>query len=143
MIETVAIATDGSESVSRCVDVALDLADRFEADVHALSVVDETEVDSSPERLRDELRGALASDAERAVDTVADRTDRSITTAVIEGRPSDAIADYAREHDVDVVATGTRGRHGEHRFLIGSVAERVVRTCPVPVLSVRQLGAEE
>ncbi|WP_248515596.1 universal stress protein [Salinarchaeum laminariae] len=143
MIETVAIATDGSESVSRCVNVALDLAERFEADVHALSVVDETEVDSSPDRLRDELRAALESDAERAVDTVLAATDREITPAVIEGRPADAIADYAREHDVDVVATGTRGRHGEHRFLIGSVAERVVRTCPVPVLSVRQLSAEE
>jgi len=143
MIETVAIATDGSESVSRCVNVALDLAERFEADVHALSVVDETEVDSSPDRLRDELRAALESDAERAVDTVLATTDREITPAVIEGRPADAIADYAREHDVDVVATGTRGRHGEHRFLIGSVAERVVRTCPVPVLSVRQLSAEE
>lgn len=143
MIETVAIATDGSESVSRCVDVALDLSDRFDADVHALSVVDTTEVGSSPDRLREELRSALENDAEQAVGTVAGWTDQEITTAVIEGRPADAIADYAREEGVDVVATGTRGRHGEHRFLIGSVAERVVRTCPVPVLSVRQLTAEE
>jgi nucleotide-binding universal stress UspA family protein len=143
MIETVAVATDGSESVSRCVDVALDLAERFGADVHALSVVDESEVDSSPERLREELQAALETDAEEAVQSVADRTDRTVTTAVIEGRPADAIADYAREEGVDVVATGTRGRHGEHRFLIGSVAERLVRTCPVPVLTVRQLGSSE
>jgi len=143
MIETVAIATDGSESVSRCVDVALDMAERFEADVHALSVVDETEVASSPERLRDELRTALEADANGAVEGVTERTDQEITTAVIEGRPADAIAEYARTEGIDVVATGTRGRHGEHRFLIGSVAERLVRTCPVPVLTVRQLSAEE
>ena len=143
MIETVAIATDGSESVSRCVDVALDLAERFEADVHALSVVDETEVASSPERLREELRTALETDANGAVEAVTERTDSEITTAVIEGRPADAIAEYARAEGIDVVATGTRGRHGEHRFLIGSVAERLVRTCPVPVLTVRQLSAEE
>ncbi|AGN00191.1 UspA domain-containing protein [Salinarchaeum sp. Harcht-Bsk1] len=143
MIDTVAIATDGSESVSRSVDVAIDLADRFDAEVHALSVVDETEVASSPEQLRDELRAALEADASKAVEGVSERTDREVTTAVIEGRPADAIAEYAREEGIDVVATGTRGRHGEHRFLIGSVAERVVRTCPVPVLTVRQLSADE
>jgi nucleotide-binding universal stress UspA family protein len=65
-----------------------------------------------------------------------------VITAVREGDPAGKITDYAREHDADVVATGTRGRHGEHRFLLGSVAERVVRTCPVPVLTVRQLGGE-
>jgi nucleotide-binding universal stress UspA family protein len=42
-----------------------------------------------------------------------------------------------------MVAMGTRGRHGENRFLVGSVAEQVVRTCPVPVLTVRQLAADE
>lgn len=51
-----------------------------------------------------------------------------LATADAEGRPH-------------VVATGTRGRDGEHSFLLGSVAERVVRTCPVPVLTVRQLEA--
>jgi nucleotide-binding universal stress UspA family protein len=41
------------------------------------------------------------------------------------------------------VALGTRGRHGENRLLLGSVAEAVVRACPVPVLTVRQLAADE
>ncbi|MFC6764303.1 universal stress protein, partial [Natrinema soli] len=59
MFDTVVVATDGSESVKRAVDVALDLADRFGADVHALSVVDASEVDASPQQLRDELRTAL------------------------------------------------------------------------------------
>jgi nucleotide-binding universal stress UspA family protein len=66
-----------------------------------------------------------------------------VRTAVREGRPAAEIAAFAREHDADVVAMGTRGRHGENRFLIGSVAERVVRTCPVPVLTVRQLAEGE
>lgn len=143
MIDSVVVATDGSESVSRCVDVALDLAERFDAHVHALSVIDEGEIESAPDRLRDELESALSSDADRATGAVADRADQPVTTAVETGRPADAIAEYARREDVDVVATGTRGRHGEHRFLIGSVAERLVRTCPVPVLTVRQLEAGE
>jgi len=74
---------------------------------------------------------------------VRDHADRDVTTAVREGCPAAEITEYAREEGADMVATGTRGRHGENRFLIGSVAERVVRSCPVPVLTVRQLENEE
>ncbi|SDK84660.1 universal stress protein [Natronorubrum texcoconense] len=141
MFDTVVIATDGSDSVKRAVDVALDLANRFDAEVHALSVVDASEVDASPQQLRDELQTALETTADAALATVENRTadGREIITAVREGRPAVELCEYAREVDADLIATGTRGRHGENRLLLGSVAERVVRTSPVPVLSVRQL----
>ncbi|ELY92943.1 UspA domain-containing protein [Natrialba hulunbeirensis JCM 10989] len=139
MFDTVVVATDGSDSVTRAIDVALDLADRFDAEVHALSVVDASEVDASPQQLREELRTALETTADAALATVEDRTDNEITTAAREGRPAAEICEYAREVDADLVATGTRGRHGENRLLLGSVAERIVRTSPVPVLTVRQL----
>ncbi|MDH5020613.1 universal stress protein [Halobacterium rubrum] len=139
MIDTLVIATDGSESVGRAVDVALDVASRFDASVHALYVLEESEVESAPEAVREEMHDALEDRGETAVGAVADAADGDVTTAVREGRPPAEISQYARDVDADVVATGTRGRHGENRFLIGSVAERVVRTCPVPVLTVRQL----
>lgn len=139
MIDSVVIATDGSESVERAVDVALDLARRFDATVHALYVIDAGDVDSSPSQLREEFREALADRGEDALSTVRERTDGDVVATIREGRPAAEIAAYAREQNADLVAIGTRGRHGEHRFLIGSVAERVVRTCPVPVLTVRQL----
>ncbi|WP_232687020.1 universal stress protein [Halobacterium zhouii] len=139
MIETVVIATDGSESVGRAVDVALDLAGRFDASVHALYVLEESEVEGAPDEVRDDMRTALEERGEEAVAAVRDTSSGDVETAVREGRPAAEIAQYARDVDANVVATGTRGRHGENRFLIGSVAERVVRTCPVPVLTVRQL----
>ncbi|MEE6210905.1 universal stress protein [Salarchaeum sp. III] len=143
MIGTVVIATDGSESVERAVAVALDLAERFDADVHALYVVDAGEVENAPVDLRAELRAALTERGETATGHVVERANTGVTTAVREGRPANEIRAYAREVDADVVATGTRGRHGENRFLVGSVAERVVRTCPVPVLTVRQMASDE
>ncbi len=139
MFDTVVVATDGSESVERAVAVALDLAERFGATVRAVSVVDAGDVDASPEELRDDLRDAMTDRAREALEDVREHASGEVVTAVREGRPADEITAYAREHDADVVAMGTRGRHGENRFLIGSVAERVVRTCPVPVLTVRQL----
>ena len=143
MMDTVVIATDGSACVRRAVRVALDLADRFDATVHALSVVEESEVSSAPENVRDQLRTALEAHCEDAVEGLAAEADRPVITAVREGRPSVEIKTYAREVDADVVATGTRGRHGENRLLVGSVAEQVVRTCPVPVLTVRRLDDGE
>ncbi|WP_435361457.1 universal stress protein [Haloarchaeobius sp. DFWS5] len=143
MFDTVVIATDGSQSVRRAVAVALDLAERFDATVHALYVVDASEVESSPESVRDQFRTALEESGEEALESVTESTDREVHTAVREGRPAAEICEFAREVDADVVATGTRGRHGENRFLIGSVAERVVRTCDRPVLTVRQLQEED
>ena len=144
MFETVVVATDGSESVSRAAECTLDLAARFDATVHALYVRDEGQVETLPDRLHDDVRNALDEQAEAALDTVLEanrRTEDSIEieTAVRGGQPAKQIVGYAREIDADAVAMGTRGRSGEHSFLLGSVAERDVRTCPVPVCTVRQL----
>jgi nucleotide-binding universal stress UspA family protein len=142
MFETVVIATDGSESVRRAVAVAADLAERFGATVHALSVVDTDEIGGAPESVREDLRSALSESAADAAAEIDEYVDGEVVTAVREGSPAREITDYASEAGADVVAMGTRGRHGENRFLIGNVAERVVRTCPVPVLTVRQLDGQ-
>ena len=148
MFDTIVVATDGSDSVQRAVSVAVDVAARFDAEVHAVYVVDAGEVESSPDRVREDLRDALDDEGRDALDRVADAAhdrdrDLDVTIEVREGRPASEIDAYARSVDADLVAMGTRGRHGENRFLIGSVAERVVRTCPVPVLTVRQLTEED
>jgi nucleotide-binding universal stress UspA family protein len=139
MIETVVVATDGSGSVRRAVACALDLAERFDATVHALSVVDEGQIDALPADVRDDVRASLEARAEAAVSGVVAAADGEVTGAVRTGRPASEIQRYAASVDADLVATGTRGREGEGSFLLGSVAEAVVRSCPVPVLTVRQL----
>jgi nucleotide-binding universal stress UspA family protein len=143
MFETVVIATDGSESATRAVTVALDFAAAFDASVHALSVVEERDLEGSPEQVRADLEAALEDTAEDALAQVREHTDRSVETAVREGDPDAEITRYADDVDADVVAVGTRGRHGEHAYLLGSVAEGLVRNCDRPVLTVRQLSAEE
>ena len=147
MFETAVIATDGSESAGRAVRMALDLADRFDAAVHALYVVDAGELRASPEAVRADLEDALEAAGGEALSVVESEADAAagceVVTAVREGDPADEIVAHARAVDADVVATGTRGRHGDHAFLLGSVAEAVVRRCPVPVLTVRQLGGDE
>lgn len=142
MFDRIVVATDGSESVGRAVGVGLDLASRFDAAVDALYVVDESEIASAPDRVREEMRNALQERGGEAIVEVQRRADRDVTAAVREGRPAAEVVEYAREVGADLVAMGTRGRHGENRFLVGSVAEEVVRACPVPVLTVRQLEGD-
>jgi nucleotide-binding universal stress UspA family protein len=148
MFDTVVIATDGSESAERAVRMALDLADRFHATIHAIYVVDSGELRASPEEYQDDLGDALEAAGGEALSFVEERAtdeavDPDVITAVREGDPAEELIDYAEETDADVIATGTRGRHGDHAFLLGSVAEAVVRRSPVPVLTVRQLGEDE
>ncbi|MEF8825571.1 MAG: universal stress protein [Halapricum sp.] len=142
MFDTVVLATDGSASTERAVTLALDFADRFDAAVHALYVVDEEEIEATPGRVREDLRSALRESGEEALAEIEDRAD-DVTTTIREGSPAQEICDYTEEVDADLVATGTRGRHGEHAFLLGSVAEAVVRRSPTPVLTARQLEPGE
>ena len=143
MFDTVVIATDGSGSAQRAVEAALDLAGKFDATVHALYVVDSGEVESTPDDVRDVLERALATTGGRALTLVREADGPGdVVTAVRDGDPAAEIQAYAEEIDADLIATGTRGRHGDHGFLLGSVAEEVVRHAPVPVLSVRQLEGE-
>ncbi len=146
MFETVVIATDGSTSADRAVEVALEFAQRFDAAVHACYVLDRGEVAGTPESVREDMQAALESAGEEALEFVretATTREGEVTTAVREGEPAIELVDYARDVDADLIATGTRGRHGEHSFLLGSVAEAVVRDSPIPVLTVRQLEAGE
>jgi nucleotide-binding universal stress UspA family protein len=138
MFDLLVVATDGSESGARAVDTALDLARRFDADVNAVSVVDTEGAEPAPED-REDVRAALEERAERAVEAVATAApdEVAVTTAVREGRPAETIVSYAVEVEADGVALGTRGRGGEGGFVLGSVAEAVVRTCERPVLTVR------
>ncbi len=145
MFDTVVIATDGSKSAQRAIRTALDIADRFNATVHALYVVDEGEISRTPEEVRDEIGKAIEDAGEEALEFVnseAEAKNGEVVTAIEHGDPKREIIAYSERVGADVIAMGTRGRHGEHAFLLGSVAESIVRQSPIPVLTVRQLESE-
>jgi nucleotide-binding universal stress UspA family protein len=143
MIETVVIATDGSASAERAARAGVDLAERFGATVHAVYVLDSGEVEATPEDVREEFRRALTTAGGRALTDALEVGGGEVVTAVRRGDPASELIAYARECGADVIATGTRGRHGEHGFVLGSVAEAIVRRAETPVLTVRQLTEGE
>lgn len=74
---------------------------------------------------------------------VAQRSGLRVVTAVLEGTVADAILDYAEETNADLVVMSTHGRTGMERWLLGSVAERVVRGAKVPVMLIRPQGEKK
>jgi nucleotide-binding universal stress UspA family protein len=62
---------------------------------------------------------------------------RTETTTVVAENPARAILGYAIDHDVDLIAMSTHGLGGVKRFMIGSVADKVLRGAPIPVLLTR------
>ena len=63
-----------------------------------------------------------------------------VNSDVLAGRPADSIVDYAEKHGVDLIIIATHGRSGVSRWVLGSVADRVLRTACVPVMMVRSPG---
>ena len=67
----------------------------------------------------------------------SDRQQFNVRTIVKVGDPVFQIVEYARLESIDLIVMGTHGRSGVAHLFLGSVAERVVRTAPCPVLTVR------
>ncbi|KOX97289.1 universal stress protein [Halorubrum tropicale] len=140
MYSEILVPTDGSPASDAAIEHAIDLADRYDARLHALYVVDGAAY-SSLEAGAEIVVEALESEGEEATTRVAEAAaDAGVecVTSVTSGTAYRSIHDYVDDHDIDVVVMGTHGRKGIDRYLLGSVTERVVRTSDVPVLTVRQ-----
>lgn len=131
---TVLLATDGREGSRRAMRYAIELAARYGATLHGLYVLDERLGRTSA------LRSMLEDEANRAkrdVTTAAARAGVDVATAIVDGTPHEEIVDYAEEHGIDLIVMGSTSRPRLERLFMGSVATGVVRTAPVPVLTVR------
>jgi nucleotide-binding universal stress UspA family protein len=141
MYETILVPTDGSEHAERAAEHALDLARQFDATVHFLNVVDvESEAGLfSAGGASDEFVSRLETRAEEAVSDLEElaEPDDDVRTAVVRGKPTEGILDYADDEAADLACMGTHGRTGLNRYVAGSVTERVVRLADVPVFTVR------
>lgn len=139
MYEHILLPTDGSEQMSGVIDHAVSLADTHDATLHALYVINTTSLNDLPmESSWQGLRQALEREGEAALQAVEERTgDVPLQTHLREGAPARSITVFAEEEPCDVIVMGTQGRSGVNRLLLGSVAERVIRTSPVPVLAIQ------
>ncbi|MXR42085.1 universal stress protein [Halobaculum sp. WSA2] len=144
MYDEILVPTDGSPAAAAAVEHAVTLADRFDARLHALYVVDATAY-SAIEAGTDIVAEALETEGEDAVDRIAEAADDAelpVVESVVSGTAYRSILEYADDNDIDMIVMGTHGRRGLDRYLLGSVTERVVRSANQPVLTVRERSDE-
>lgn len=145
-IRTILHPTDFSRSARAALAHALRLARRYGATLHVLH--------ATPSLGDDPVRSAydFGTGDERALQEMAEEAQQRLKALIdetgLEGvdvvhaydrgiAPAPVILDYAAAHDVDLIAMGTHGRRGVKRFMLGSVAEEVVRRAACSVLTVR------
>ncbi|ELY45459.1 universal stress protein [Natronorubrum tibetense] len=138
MYDTILVPTDGSDPANRAVEHALELAERYDARVHAMYCVEthrygEPALSSAEivlDRLEERGAGMLNELAERA-----ENVGIECNTNVCHGRPWEAVQEKGDELDADLIVIGFQGHGHKRTARIGSVAERVVRTANRPVLT--------
>ena len=144
-LKRIVCPTDFSPTSSQAVDYAATLAEQFGAELILLHVVPEmtyplrsfgmaASFPNLHEELHDRARGALqqaAEQLEQKLKAVSVRID------IRDGEAHEATLECANDQQADMIVMGTHGHTGLTHALLGSTAEKIVRTAPCPVLTVR------
>jgi nucleotide-binding universal stress UspA family protein len=146
-IKTILLPTDGSECSAKAMAYALSFAKQYGGRIVALHVIDQRWEEQTRvafaevgQDLTQKIRNGYAEEARRILQEVADAGGRAgvpVEPRVVTGIPFNDIVRIGKELPADLIIMGTHGRTGVTHLLMGSVAEKVVRRAPCPVLTVR------
>ena len=140
VLKNILVATDFSESAAVALNYGRDLARTFNARLHLAHMVEDVMIRYGPEVsfAVPELQKNMEQRAWRDLRALIGDDSAPHVIPVVEACASipQAIVDYAKANAIDLIITGTHGRGPIKHLLMGSVAERVVRTAPCPVLTV-------
>lgn len=128
--------TDGSETAKAALEFAIDIARAQGGKILVLSVAEIVEFAGARQG---EIEGILLNYAQDFAHKAAEKIKKQgveVEERIGSGKPADVIVEIARREGVDAIVMGTHGRTGLARAVIGSVADRVIRHTPCPVVLV-------
>jgi nucleotide-binding universal stress UspA family protein len=141
LYRNIVIATDGSENSQRAISCGVEIAKLSGATVHALYVVDTPSIISETWTAGKEMvHEMIIREGKKVLSKVKKIIEDSgveVKEVLLEGYPSEEIINFAENNNMDLILMGTLGKTGLERFLVGSVAENVVRNSKVPVMVIR------
>jgi nucleotide-binding universal stress UspA family protein len=142
MLQTIAVGTDGSDTATKAVEYALDLAEKFGSRVVFISSyrpVSETRIRREQRDAPEDVQWSInpAEDVEaalREVEEMADARGLKWTSEARQGEPADVLVDLAEAHDADLLVIGNKGMQ---RRVLGSVPNSVTHKANCSVLVVK------
>ena len=139
-MQKILVAHDGSKSSDKALKRAVELASNLNASLTVLSVVPElylTELsDLDRQRIFESLTRETTDAMERIRKSLSGKS-MEVKTLIRQGDPAEKTLETAQKMKVDLVVTGSHGRHGTKKFLLGSVSSKIVDYSKCPVLVVK------
>jgi nucleotide-binding universal stress UspA family protein len=151
MYKKILLPTDGSENSKRANKHALWIADKSNADIVIMYVIEPhfpelatglplSTLPTPDERFYEGIREEghqIIDNFKQELEDVQCKgicKNTNLKSIITEGKPSNEIVNILDKENIDLVVMGTSGRHGLDRFVVGSVTERVVRNARKPVM---------
>lgn len=145
MIKRVMIATDGSDTSKKAAVIGIDIARRANGTVTAVYVMDISRLSHLPgyatlPGLKEKILALIQDEGRQAIEFVQDRAQVMgvpCNKIIAQGNPGEELLKAAREQEADLLVMGKIGRTAVEKFLLGSVAEKVVLQSTIPVLLIK------
>ncbi len=146
LFQNIVIATDGSENSLKAISCGIEIAKLSGATVHVIHVVDTPSAISDVWTAgKDMIHEMMISDGKKIISKakkIVEDSGVEVRDVLLYGHPSEEIIKFAENNNMDLIVMGTLGKTGLDRFLMGSVAEKVVRYSKVNVMVVRSRSSE-
>ncbi len=139
-MQKILVAHDGSKSSDKALKKAVELAINFNASLTVLAVIPELYLTELSDVDRNRIFEALARETAEAMEKIRKSLSgksMEVKTLIRQGDPAEKILETAQKMKVDLIVTGSHGRHGTKKFLLGSVSSKIVDYSRCPVLVVK------
>ncbi len=139
-MQKILVAHDGSKSSDKALKKAVELAVNSNASLTVLSVVPELYLTELSEEDRNKIAKTLEEETRQAMEKIRKSLSSKsieVKTVIRQGDPAEKILETAQKMKVELIVTGSHGRHGAKKFLLGSVSSKVIEYSRCPVLVVK------
>jgi nucleotide-binding universal stress UspA family protein len=138
-MKKILIAHDGSKSSEKALKKAFEIAEKFGSSVTVISVVPELYLTELMEEDRIRILETLTEEAKKTMDRIRTKSAafKRVRTIIAQGSPAEEVLETAKKIKADLIVTGSHGRHGAQRFLLGSVSSKIIDHAECAVLVVK------